>query len=58
MHTKFPEFEDMFPYEYKSGGYFRLKNIPKKVRAHILHGEEAVRYIYEKLKEINLLEKE
>lgn len=32
-----------FPFYYVSCGYFRLKGVKKKVRAPILHGEEAIR---------------
>lgn len=52
MHIdKLPKFEDIFPFEYKSGGYFRLKGVPKYKAARILHGEESVRYVYDKVKE-------
>ena len=51
MPTEFPKLEDVFPFEYKSCGYFRLKGIPKKKKAQILHGEEAIEFLYQKLKE-------
>jgi hypothetical protein len=51
MLNDFPKLEDIFPFEYKSGGYFRLKGVPKKKKAPILHGEEAIGFVYQKLKE-------
>jgi hypothetical protein len=52
MHTDdFPKFEDIFPFEYKCGGYFRLRGVPKKKPAPILHGEESVRFVYDKIKD-------
>ena len=51
MLTEFPKLEDVFPFEYKSCGFFRLRGVPKKVKAPILHGEEAIEFIYQKLKE-------
>lgn len=50
MLNDFPKLEDIFPFEYKSGGYFRLKGVPKKKKAPILHGEEAIEFVYQKLK--------
>jgi hypothetical protein len=47
----FPKLSDVFPYEYKSCGYFRLKGIPKYKPAHILHGEESIIFVYNKIKE-------
>lgn len=49
---KLPELEKLFPYEYKSCGYFRLKGVPKKIAAPILHGEESIRFIYNKIQKI------
>lgn len=51
MKNEFPKLEDIFPFEYKSCGYFRLKGVPKKTKAPILHGEEAIEFVYQKLKE-------
>ena len=51
MPTEFPKLEDVFPFEYKSCGFFRLKGVPKKVKAPILHGEEAIEFLYQKFKE-------
>ena len=47
--TLSPKFKDLFNYEYKGGGYFRLKGIPKNKVAPILHGEEAILYLYKKM---------
>lgn len=44
------ELKDIFPYEYASGGYFRLKGVPKKEKAPILHGEEAIKFVFEIMK--------
>jgi preprotein translocase subunit SecB len=52
-----PKLKDMFQYEYKGGGYFRLKGVPKNKVAPILHGEEAVKFVYDKIVKI-LVEKE
>lgn len=51
MPNEFPSLEDIFPFEYKSCGFFRLKGVPKKVKAPILHGEEAIEFLYQKFKE-------
>ena len=51
MKNEFPKLEDVFPFEYKSGGFFRLRGVPKKVKAPILHGEEAIEFLYQKFKE-------
>ncbi len=34
-----------FPFEYYGGGYFRQKGIPEKVKAEILHGQQAIDYL-------------
>jgi hypothetical protein len=51
MKNEFPKLKDVFSFEYKSCGFFRLKGVPKKVKAPILHGEEAIEFLYQKLKE-------
>lgn len=38
--------EDVFPFEYMGGGFFRRKGIAKGVTAEVLHGMEAVEYIF------------
>ena len=45
-----PLFRNVFPFEYSGGGYFRKKGVKKGVRAEILHGEQAINYILNKLK--------
>jgi hypothetical protein len=44
-----PKLKDLFNYEYKGGGYFRLKGVPKNKPAPILHGEESINFIYNEL---------
>ena len=41
--------DDVFPFEYQGGGYFRRKGIPKGVTAEILHGQQAIEYLYNEL---------
>lgn len=43
------ELKELFDYEYKGGGYFRKKGVPVGVTAPVLHGFEAVKYIYNKM---------
>jgi len=43
--------EELFPFEYKGGGYFRMKGVAKGKSAEMLHGMEAVKYLYEKMRE-------
>ncbi len=45
------ELKEIFPFEYKGGGYFRLKGVAIGKTAEILHGMEAVEYLYQKMKE-------
>ena len=40
------EFETIFPFEYQGGGYFRRKGIPQGKPAEMLHGIEAVQYLF------------
>jgi len=49
----FPSLNDIFPFEYCGGGYFRHKNVPQLEKAEILHGIEAIEYLYNKILEIN-----
>ena len=44
-----PKLSDLFPFEYKGAGYFRLKGIPVGVDAEILHGMQAIEYLYSKI---------
>lgn len=48
-HPKPSTLDDVFPFEYKGGGYFRRKGIPKGVTAEILHGQQAIEYLYSEL---------
>lgn len=41
--------EQAFPFEYVGGGYFRKKGIPKGTKAPILHGQQAIEFLYEAL---------
>lgn len=41
--------DDVFPYVYVGGGYFRKKDISKGEKADVLHGMQAVQYLYNKL---------
>lgn len=40
---------ELFPFEYMGGGYFRKRGVPKGVNAEILHGKEAIEYLYKAL---------
>lgn len=44
-------FKELFPFEYKGGGYFRKKGVAVGATAEILHGEEAIKYLYDKILE-------
>ena len=52
MSDKVPKLDELFPFVYKGGGYFREKNAPIGVSGEMLHGREAVEYLYEKMKEM------
>jgi len=39
----------LFPFEYKGGGYFRKKDVKQGVSAEMLHGHEAVEYLFLKM---------
>lgn len=41
------ELSELFPFEYKGGGYFRMRGVPEGKSAEILHGMEAIKYLYE-----------
>jgi hypothetical protein len=51
MDSTLPELKDLFDFKYEGGGYFRKKGVPKNVPAPIIHGEEAIKYLYTKMKE-------
>lgn len=46
-----PSLDVLFPFDYEGGGYFRQKGVAKYVKAEVLHGMEAVEYLYERIKE-------
>jgi hypothetical protein len=41
--------EEIFPYEYVGGGYFRKKGVAKGDKADIIHGPEVPKFIYDAL---------
>lgn len=45
--------EELFPYEYQGGGYFRERGIAVGKSAKILHGQEAIKYLYEAIEKEN-----
>jgi len=47
--SEMPSLKDLFPFEYKGGGYFRKKGVAKGVTAEILHGDEAVKRLYNEM---------
>lgn len=47
-----PKLNEIFPFEYSGGGYFRKKGVKEGVSAEILHGMEAVKYLYEQIKNL------
>lgn len=51
MSCETKSLEELFPFEYASVGYFRMKGVPRKVNAELLHGMQAIEYLYERMKE-------
>jgi hypothetical protein len=45
--VKLPPLKDLFPFTYKGGGYFRNDSVPEGKKADILHGDQAIQYLYE-----------
>jgi hypothetical protein len=45
--------EDIFPYEYVGGGYFRKKDVPIGKKADMLHGIEAIKFLFEEMRKQN-----
>ena len=41
--------DEIFPFEYVGGGYFRRKKVQKGVAAEMLHGQEVPQYIEKEL---------
>lgn len=44
------ELNKIFPYKYVGGGYFREKKVSKGGALKILHGEEAIKFLYDHIK--------
>lgn len=44
---------EIFPFEYVGGGYYRRKGIPKGQVAEILHGMQAIEYLFNQIKQRN-----
>ena len=42
--------KELFPFEYRGGGYFRETEVPNGKHAIILHGEQALQYFYFRMK--------
>lgn len=49
MNTTLPPLDEVFPFVYAGGGYFRQKGVKKGQPAPILHGREAVEFLYNQL---------
>lgn len=55
------ELQDVFPYEYTGGGYFRKKGFAKGnpatgekgEKAPILHGMDAIKFLFEEIKKLD-----
>ena len=47
-----PPLNAIFPYEYIGGGFWRQKAVKRGEKAKILHGDEAIKFLYEKMSEI------
>ena len=52
MNNTLPDIRKLFPYEYVGGGYFRKRNVPIGQKAKVLHGEQAVQYLYNNIKRV------
>jgi hypothetical protein len=46
MKADLPKLKELFNFDYQGGGYFRKKGVPKNIPAPIIHGEEAIKYLY------------
>lgn len=49
--SEVPTLDEVFPFEYIGGGYFRRKGVPRGVSADILHGMQAVEFVREAIAE-------
>lgn len=50
--------KEIFPFRYQGCGYFRRIGVPVGKQAETLHGEEAIKYLLKKFKEIQENEKQ
>ena len=48
--------EEVFPYTYEGGGYFREIGVPQGHKAKIIHGMEAIKIIFENMSNMELIE--
>jgi hypothetical protein len=46
LHPVCSPLDEVFPFEYQGGGYFRRKGVLKGVAAEILHGHQAIEWLY------------
>jgi len=44
-----PPLNKLFPFTYQGGGYFRKHNVKKGGKSDIIHGEEAIKYLYDSI---------
>jgi hypothetical protein len=42
--------DEVFPWEYKGGGYFRKRGVKKGEKAEMLHGKEVAEYMFKRMK--------
>lgn len=49
MTDKRASFDEVFPFEYQGGGYFRRRGVPRGETAEVLHGEHVARFVYDAL---------
>ena len=46
LHFSCSPLDEVFPFDYQGGGYFRRRGVPKGVTAEILHGQQAIEWLY------------
>ena len=56
MKEKIEKLKELFPYEYVGGGYFREKGTPQGEKAEIIHGMEAIKYLFDKMSNKEFIE--
>lgn len=44
------KYQDIFPFRYVGGGYFRRNDVPKGVKADTLHAMQAIDYVIDQMK--------